>query len=108
MEGIHILNQTTITTASNLDLAIAIISFIGLVLFFRFLKNSYDILGKIILLFLLLLFCCGSTIKYCTKTSYQQYQVTIDNNVSIKEFYNKYKIVSHEGQIYTIQERKTK
>lgn len=40
-------------------------------------------------------------------TAYEtHYKVTIDDNVSMNEFNEKYEIVSQEGKIYTIRERK--
>lgn len=40
-------------------------------------------------------------------TAYEtHYKVTVDDNVSMNEFNEKYEIVSQEGKIYTIRERK--
>lgn len=35
-----------------------------------------------------------------------QYVVTIDENVSMKEFYDNYNIIKVEGEFYTIEEKK--
>lgn len=34
-----------------------------------------------------------------------RYEVTIDDTVSMNEFYEKYKIISQEGKIYTVEEK---
>lgn len=46
-------------------------------------------------------FTCGEPIEYET-----QYKVTIDDSVSMNEFIEKYEIISQEGKIYTVRERK--
>ena len=38
-------------------------------------------------------------------TGKYEYQVTINNSVSMTEFYDKYEIVEVEGKIYTIREK---
>ena len=61
--------------------------------------------GKIFIILVLICisFCCLGC-KY--STSYTQYQVTISDNVNFNEFNNKYKIISQDGKIYTVEERK--
>ena len=38
-------------------------------------------------------------------TGKYQYQVTIDNSVTMSEFYDKYEVIEVEGKIYTIREK---
>lgn len=38
---------------------------------------------------------------------YNIYEVTIDESVSLNEFYNKYEIIDQHGKIYEIKERNT-
>lgn len=38
-------------------------------------------------------------------TEYNTYKVTISENVSMTEFYEKYEILDVDGQIYTVRER---
>lgn len=39
-------------------------------------------------------------------SNYVKYQVTIDDNVKLNEFMNKYQIIEQEGELYTIRENK--
>lgn len=40
--------------------------------------------------------------------AYTEYKVTIDDSVSMNEFYEKYEIISQEGLIFTVKEKNTK
>ena len=46
-----------------------------------------------------------SSIKYIGRIEYKEYKVTIDNEVSFKEFNERYEIINQEGEIYTIIEK---
>ena len=42
------------------------------------------------------------------KNTETHYKITIDETVSMSEFYSKYEVVEQEGKIFTIKERKWK
>lgn len=113
LEGIHILSETTKYTFGLGDLIAGIILvcislFFLLCLIFAFINNGYDN-SMIVLFIVILLFGFGSYYclnLYATRTSYSEYKVIINDNVKLKEFENKYKILKQEGKIYTIIEKK--
>ena len=43
---------------------------------------------------------------FIPSSDYVKYQVTIDDNVKLNEFMNKYQIIEQEGKLYTIRENK--
>jgi type III secretory pathway component EscT len=114
LEGIHILNQTTMWTSNignligGILIACLLISFAICIIadLFNKFSSTSKIKGIVFLVPVLffLIPCYKSIYEYFTKTSYQQYQVTIDNTVSMKEFNTKYKVIDHKGDIYTIEE----
>lgn len=112
LEGIHILSETIKYTA-NVWVAIggAIIGIFALLLIWIFViavKNN-DVDGSAILLLLVaILFgflSYASIDDYIGRKLFKEYKVTIDDNVSLTEFNEEYKIVNQEGKIYTIQEK---
>lgn len=50
-------------------------------------------------------FSLGNLLKYIGRIEYKEYKVTIDNEVSFKEFNERYEIINQEGEIYTIIEK---
>lgn len=52
--------------------------------------------------FILLIFGVHSYMSY---EDYNQYQVTMNEEVSVNEFEKNYEMISHEGDIYTIIEK---
>lgn len=59
--------------------------------------------------FAILVLCVALTITFgclVPKEKYEtQYQVTVDDSVSMNEFQNKYEIIKVEGKIYTVRDR---
>lgn len=59
--------------------------------------------------FAILVVCVALTITFgclVPKEKYEtQYQLTVDDSVSMNEFQNKYEIIKVEGRIYTVKER---
>lgn len=64
------------------------------------------ILGLIILMSYILMFTFIPNSEIATSDDYIEYQVTIDNDVKLNEFMNKYQIIEQKGKLYTIRENK--
>ena len=114
MEGIKVLNQVEIMDNS---LTLSITAIILGVLFF------VCIVGAIIsainckfitfIIFVIFLLCswigfvvtAKASDKKIIPTGKYEYQVTIDDSVSMNKFYEKYEIVEVNGKIYTIREK---
>lgn len=110
MNGVTILNSYEyLTNDANIlgsiilcmgFLVSSIIMFITLLKYkFREFRIEYAIL--IVLIVLTIIVGC-----FIPKKKYEtQYQVTVDDSVSMNEFQNKYEIIKVEGKIYTVKER---
>ena len=73
-------------------------------------KNLVDKSGKIAIIICSVLiiivysaFCVGQVIKY--NTTHMEYTVTVNDNVSFNDFYEKYEIVSIDGNEYRVKEK---
>ena len=116
MNGIEILSTTEVVTAAACNTTavwIGIIATIVVMVIIGAIIAWHECDGMYIFVFLLFglvlsgitAVMIGSTTSY--PTAYEtHYKVTIDDNVSMNEFNEKYEIVSQEGKIYTIRERK--
>lgn len=116
MNGIEILSTAEVATATASNTTACAIAFwvclaicIGLGIYFAI--TEYDVcwfflsivFGIVISLFITML--VGAITAY--PTAYEtRYKVTIDDSVSMNEFNEKYEVISQEGKIYTIRERK--
>lgn len=67
-------------------------------------KPKIAILGLAVFFFSLILGITTTSIK-SKEIDYIEYKVTIDESVSMVEFYQRYEILSQEGKIYTIKEK---
>lgn len=114
LDGIHVLNKIIETTNAKWgDWAVIITVIIGLILGLVFgmiseYKNEEIVLSIIVGMFLgfiLGLFVFGISTQFQVPTGEYTYQVTIDNNVSMTEFNDKYDIIKQEGEIYYIKEK---
>lgn len=117
MNGIEILSQSEAVAElaynwTAFSLVLIIMSTIGIVLGIIIGKQekSYFIAAVIISLNisfgLIPSFIAGR--EYSTPVEYKtQYRVTIDETVSMIEFYERYEIVEQEGKIFTIEEKST-
>lgn len=114
LEGIEILNQTEITTKLEWISIAGIISFI---LMFVFIVLTVITVAQCdnnlwVVMYLLAFFSLFISVYFIAldkktnvPTGKYEYQVTINNSVSMTEFYEKYEIVEVEGKIYTIREK---
>lgn len=109
LEGIEVLNKTEIMSHPIWAEYVGIIFFFATLIFLIIglasRKPKLMHLIGIITSFLISIICvciCGfvkiPTEKYV-------YQVTIDNSVSMTEFYEMYEIIEVNGKIYTIKEK---
>ena len=118
MNGIEILSQSEVVAelAYNwiaFSLALIIMSAISIVLGLilgKQEKSDYFIvaveISLIIFVGLLLSFLAGAI--FSTPVEYKtQYKVTIDETVSMAEFYERYEIIEQESKIFTIEEKST-
>lgn len=121
INGINVLNKTEILTTEPIYIIwlLLLISAIILVVSFvvtiicmscnnNFLKNIETISGVTLivsffssLILLLFMSVTGKTVH----TGEYTYEVLINDNVSLNEFYEKYEITDKNGRIYTIKER---
>lgn len=109
MEGVTILNQYTNTTVFWIFLVILGVSIIIMLITYafgsKFLKHlkiiTYICIG---LLFIGLI---GSVFSLPIHPTVY-YEVSISDEVHMKDFMNKYEVVKQKGQIYTIKERPQK
>ena len=110
IEGIEILSQEPIMECTYLGLRIFIIGLlfsliVGVLLeVFYFLDGSgFLIMGCGMVLFLL----SGVLIdaNYVIPTGKYEYKIIVDDNVSMAEFYEHYKVVDQEGKIFIVREK---
>lgn len=119
MKGVTILNSTEVVAeTAHMWTAKCTVSFcimvIGLLLFFIMLWisgkwheevfNVLSVIGGAMfvfgLVFTILFYKAENPIAYKT-----QYQVTVDDTVSLNEFLENYNIISIDGKIYTVEEK---
>lgn len=112
MNGIDILNQVEITTAAYplwvgaglfcISL-VAIIYGVYLIILDNGFKRVFGIVGCVIggvAFYIGIITSCMTS-----KTGKYQYEVTIDESVSMTEFYEKYDVVEQRGSIWVIEEK---
>lgn len=107
LEGIEVLNEIEIKTNSVL-LIVLMITFLILgvtLVIISLAKDSF--LMSILGLVSFIIFAIFVVLVVCVEvpTGEYQYQVTIDENVSMTEFFEKYEIIDTQGKIYTIKEK---
>ena len=108
IKGIDILSKTEIRDIHILEFVgltlVSILIAFGLVLW---LDDKCDI-DEIPIIFLVIFLggmMCLNGVLSSYKTGKYEYKVTISDEVSLNEFYDKYEIVDQEGKIYTIKEK---
>ena len=100
IKGIEVLNKAEINDISLQGLVV------GLLVFF-----IVTIVGSIVTegeypaaIAIISVFACLVTFLILARpTDEYKYKVTIDDTVSLNEFYEKYEIIDQEGKIYTIK-----
>ena len=117
MNGIEILSQKEVVTATACNMnavGIGVVATIVIMFIIGAFLAWHQGDGKYIILFLVFGLILGGIIAVmiASETSYPtayetRYKVTIDDTVSMNEFNEKYEIVSQEGKIYTVREKKS-
>ncbi len=98
LEGINVLSQSPIMTSLGW---VGLIVIIGLVIaFIGVMKNAEEVM--IISVVITVLFWIFFNIIKVPTDNYT-YKVTIDDNVSLNEFNQRYEIIEQDGLIYTIK-----
>lgn len=114
LEGIHVLNKISETTNAKWgDWTAIIITLVGLILgIILGLILKYRAIEVLMAGFIvgILGFVLGAIVlaisgQFRVPTGEYTYQVTIDKNVSMTEFNDKYDIIKQEGEIYYIREK---
>ena len=113
LEGITILSQTEIFTINEkfkiptiIALIVAVLSvIIAHIVSCYFGKTTTYICVVISFIFITIFSSCGFALFSKTPTGKYEYQVTIADNVSMNDFYEKYEVIKVEGEIYTIKEK---
>lgn len=110
MNGVTILNSYEYLTNST-DIVGSIILFIGflagsiatLITLLKYISRCSWVEYTILIVLVALTITVGCLIP---KKKYEtQYQVTVDDSVSMNEFQSKYEIIKVEGKIYTVRDR---
>lgn len=110
MEGIEILKTIQVVTHND-AWAVGIIVFgVLFICFLIFILSNFEYgagnVSSIFLLASLLIFVAVCVIGYIkSKKIEYEYLVTIDENVSVVEFFDKYEVIDHSDRLYTIKER---
>lgn len=111
MEGVTILNTIEVMAStwgfSIVGLIIAILTlFILIGTIFSIIKNevfiTYFLSPFVVFGFVISTMCFSSANEYF---DHYEYQVIIDDSVSLVEFTEKYEILDQEGLIYTVKEK---
>ena len=114
LEGIEILAQTEIMETAYviqyLTVCFTVLMIVGVIVFFVSLvvDNEFFVTygGVQTMLGAIVAFVCLLLSDVITEpTGRYEYQVTIGDNVSITEFYEKYEVIDQNGKIWTIREK---
>lgn len=102
IKGIEVLSKSEIKEPTETAMVI------GIVIGFIFFSMVYCLIddnqiGQIVGGIIFLLIFIIAMVSSIRPTGEYKYKVTIDNTVSLTEFYEKYEIIDQEGKIYTIK-----
>lgn len=116
MNGIEILSTAEVVTATacnttavwiGIIATIIVVAIIGIIVAWHEYDGGYIALFMVIGMMLSVFTAMAVASITSYPTAYEtQYKVTIDDSVSMNEFNEKYEVVSQEGKIYTVRERK--
>ena len=114
MTGIEILASTQIATEFIFNYWSAALVWIGIIILsgsFAFLVADYDkrqmgIFGSAIGALVGIIAFVGIISATAKPVAYEtQYKVTIDDSVTMTEFYEHYEVIDQEGKIFTVREK---
>lgn len=107
MQGIEILQTIEVITHTDIWIGAIILSSVLIIAFlFAMIGNgTYDI-PTIIVVCVLSVFLIFSIIMYKRSAKmHTEYMVTIDQNVNVVEFFDKYDVIEHEDKLWRIKEK---
>lgn len=102
IEGIEVLDKTEIWDMSLLGKVITCLIYIIAIIIGSIIDSDGEHLILITVMSTIIALIFG-LLLFWRPTGGYEYKVTIDNTVSLTEFYEKYRIVCQEGKIYTIK-----
>lgn len=110
MQGVTVLSNEVITKFNlPLFLILAIVSLIGIVVGIKLANRKHFKIFSFLLVLIsgitMMLSSAIADVLYPIATDKYTYKVTIDDSVSMIEFYNKYEVLSQDGLIFEIKER---
>lgn len=113
MDTVELLKGVEILSAKDGSIPIPLSIFLGVLCFIVVVLSAYIIFGAVSersfggtiigLLFLVISIFLSWTVINKTINPTPIYKVLVSDSVSMNEFYSKYKILSVEGKIYTIE-----
>ena len=111
MAGVEILNEYVVASGNSFHIWVAL----GILVFTLIIGAVVCIREKeapLMILFLVLGVAIGALagsfvgcIAPLEQHQITRYEVIVDDTVSMNEFYEKYKFISQEGKIYTVEEK---
>lgn len=108
MEGIEILNKTMITETTGFAILGVLCLIVGSVIFLGGWNDGFDSdwLNVIAIIAGAVVFLAGvACAAYEKDTGRYQYEVTIDESVSITDVHEKYKVVEQKGKIWILEDK---
>lgn len=109
MDGVNILNTIVEYTHNDLWCIIGWIAvIIGIISLILLLLSIQEYRITLIVISSIALIACFLTVAFSiykwdtTATPYNTYQVTVDDDVSMNEFNDRYEVLSIDGKIYTV------
>lgn len=106
MEGVQVLSEYMYKTSTYISIALGIVCFIAFVIGIAVLIANK---GKVVVVVCCILCIVSLGIAIPITEIYpagMQYKVLVDDDVTFSEFTSTYDILSREGDIYTVTERK--
>lgn len=112
MKGINIISKTPIMQESDLTIIVVTVVVVA-ALIFTIVTDSTDTSIKTTIISLLLSIALVGALIFMiiplpinrVETGRYKYKCTIDSNVSYTELINKYEVISHEGNIWVLEDK---
>ena len=106
MDGVTVLSKTEIKAPTLTGKVIAIAIWIVLLIIVIFMTED-DTANAMLAAMGVTVFSILVALALSKSTGEYEYKVTVDDSVSMNDFYDHYKIKSQEGKIYTIELKDT-
>lgn len=110
MDGVTILNQIEDVSGFPLGIILIILCFAAMVLSIYAIclmikEKSFEALFFPIIAIIISVMAFGAGICNINESPHINYEVTISDEVSFKDFTNKYEVIEQRGEIYVVKER---